>query len=171
MLSKEKTLIIDNFRVPLSIAVFLSHAGSGMDMDKFQVIRYEDCGNQIVGLFFDLLNGMMPIMVIPGFFLISGYLFFLKWEEREGVKVWSWICYGKKLHSRLFSLLIPYILWNIIPLFVELVFCVIKCYDRNLTHEMYHVLQGKFPRMFWAFHEWGGGAQDLLICHYIMCEI
>lgn len=44
------------------------------------------------------------------FFLLSGYLFFLKFRTFS----WSW--YGRKLRRRISSLLIPYLLWNTILL-------------------------------------------------------
>lgn len=47
-------------------------------------------------------------MAVPTFFFMSGYLFFLK-IERFSFSIWS-----GKIKNRFRSLLIPYILWNII---------------------------------------------------------
>ncbi|MDE6513517.1 MAG: acyltransferase [Muribaculaceae bacterium] len=45
---------------------------------------------------------------VPSFFVISGYLFFL------GVERFSASLYAGKLRSRFFTLVIPYVLWNLI---------------------------------------------------------
>ena len=42
---------------------------------------------------------------VPGFFIISGYLFFANIDK------FTWTVYGAKMKSRLFSLLIPYLIW------------------------------------------------------------
>lgn len=44
---------------------------------------------------------------VPGFFLISGFLFF-KWPER-----FSFNTYRSKLKRRFYTLLIPYLIWNV----------------------------------------------------------
>lgn len=50
-------------------------------------------------------------MCVPLFFLISGYLFFVKIE-------WSWDTYLKKLKRRVNSLFVPYILYTVVALIV-----------------------------------------------------
>ena len=47
---------------------------------------------------------------VPAFFFISGYLFFLSKKS-----------YGKKLKDRIHTLLIPYILWNLLLLLFYLI--------------------------------------------------
>lgn len=54
----------------------------------------------------------MSIIAVPSFFLISGYLFFSKGLTK--------LQYKQNLKKRLHSLLIPYVLWNLIALFVLL---------------------------------------------------
>lgn len=44
---------------------------------------------------------------VPSFFLISGYFFFYK-------APFSWSMYGRKLRSRCKTLLLPYVLWNVV---------------------------------------------------------
>lgn len=48
-------------------------------------------------------------IAVPTFFLISGFLFFVNFQE------WSWEGYKKKMSSRVKTLLIPYVFWNIVP--------------------------------------------------------
>lgn len=54
-----------------------------------------------------LLSNVIGRLSVPMFFLISGFLFF-----REGTL--THIGYTAKLYSRLHTLLIPYLLWNLI---------------------------------------------------------
>lgn len=63
-----------------------------------------------VGAFIDFLSYTIALLANPFFFFISGLLFF-----REGT--FSRHFYLRKLQSRVFTLLIPYLLWNLIYLF------------------------------------------------------
>ena len=47
---------------------------------------------------------------VPTFFFISGYFFFKKME------FWNWKLWRDKLKSRFYTLLVPYLLWNIVAL-------------------------------------------------------
>ena len=49
-------------------------------------------------------------LAVPAFFMISGYLFFRNLED------WKYPVWKDKLKKRVYSLLIPYLLWNIIAL-------------------------------------------------------
>lgn len=67
--------------------------------------------------------------IIPTFFLISGY-FLIK-----GANSYTLSLYIKKLYSRFKTLFIPYILWNIFPLLLPILLCIVtsvfKCnYER-----------------------------------------
>lgn len=59
-------------------------------------------------------------MAVPTLFLISGYLFF------QGLGVWSWNKWFSKIKKRIKSLLIPYVIWNLIAFFVFYSFQCIK---------------------------------------------
>ena len=50
-------------------------------------------------------------IAVPGFFFLSGYLFFRNYDDTQ---------LKRKLLSRVFTLLIPFLLWNLIYYFVEL---------------------------------------------------
>lgn len=45
---------------------------------------------------------------VPAFFCISGYLFFRNLDK------WDWSVFGQKLRRRISTLLLPYLLWNIV---------------------------------------------------------
>lgn len=73
---------------------------------------------------------------VPLFFSISGYLFFLKQPERNRTK---W--FVNKWSSRLKSLLIPYVIANLVVVIGEVIICVKHGDDINATY----ILSG-----FWA---------------------
>ena len=50
----------------------------------------------------------LPAFVVPLFFAISGYLFFLNSRQ------WSFRTYLEKLHRRCFTLFYPYLVWNLL---------------------------------------------------------
>lgn len=97
--------VIDLVRFPLIVAVVYIH-GVGKDIfNSFDFIP----SNDFILLTNLTTNGICRIAV-PLFFLISGYLFFFeKWDMK---------IYLEKMKRRIHSLLIPYILFNLIGLIV-----------------------------------------------------
>ncbi len=97
----------------------------------------------------------IPEIVIPTFFTISGYLFFLKFGEEVHPRKWSWKAYFGKLQSRVYTLLIPYILWILIPVILGVIdagFVAIR--DGEVISESIRAyLQGKNLRIFWVFYQ------------------
>lgn len=157
MMTKLNSLVLTNVKCFLIIGVFLSHAAGCVNSELLDI--YKDASiidNVFYWLYVSCIT-IMPMLVIPTFFLISGYLFFLKWNQDGNEKVWDWKCYVSKLRSRLFTLLIPYIIWNIMPLLVIIVQCVVENIGKpELMPELRHCFQGKFPQMFWDINKWDG---------------
>lgn len=65
-------------------------------------------------LFREFFSHNICKFAVPVFFIISGYLFFQKFEARFSFKI-----YKAKLYSRIYTLLLPYIFWNIITLILD----------------------------------------------------
>jgi surface polysaccharide O-acyltransferase-like enzyme len=91
---------IDALRFPMAVAVVMLHY-SMFILDNAQGTLHWLC------IFFQ--EGICRLAV-PCFFFISGFLFF------RGLQQWSWDEWKRKLRVRVRSLLIPYLLWNIIAL-------------------------------------------------------
>lgn len=78
----------------------------------------------------DFHNGLEPFLrilivkigsiAVPCFFVISGYLFFMKLQE------WNWNDWGKKIKKRARTLLIPFLLWIIIDFVAKYLWGVMK---------------------------------------------
>lgn len=95
-------------RFPLVIMVIFIHSGgfgplainthditamTGMDM--YNILRM-------------LISRIICNVAVPAFFAISGYLFFTNLDK------WDWNVWRGKIKKRVFTLLIPYISWNIL---------------------------------------------------------
>ena len=95
---KEDTRYLDLLKVVLTVGIVFRHA-SLVDVPA----EY--------GLFNAISKGIVLLteLCVPLFFVISGYLFFLNVPERPDVK---W--FGNKLWKRVFSLLIPYLIANVL---------------------------------------------------------
>lgn len=92
----EKIESIETLRFPLALFVVMEHT--------FPQYNPEDGNLSVLCFFFDaFLRGNS----VPVFFFISGYLFFYGFA---GFNMQIWM---RKLESRIHTLLIPYILWNV----------------------------------------------------------
>lgn len=109
MLNSEQSLRLKLMRFPLMVGIIMVHA-SGTTM------RYadEEIGLTQTSFVIDFVinfisNGIAR--AVPMFFLIAGYLFFngLGWSKEK---------YVIKLKSRVKSLLVPFIFWNVFTLIV-----------------------------------------------------
>ena len=100
---------IDLCKFPLIIGIIFIHSRVAMTSEELEhVNKYVYC---IQILICDILSQV----AVPLFFIISGYLFFIKF--RSGL-----IPYLKTLRKKIFSLLIPYLLFNILTLAAFLIF-------------------------------------------------
>ncbi len=96
----------DMLRFPLIVLVVYLHNGSG-------TVRFANAGiverssSPMLDYFVAFLSDGVARVAVPLFFLMAGYLFF------RGVE-WSRSAYTTKLRSRLRSLLIPYLFWNVL---------------------------------------------------------
>lgn len=120
--SKENNILSDTIeilRFPLAIAVVYIHIGPNvinlLDAD-FNLFSHKGLLN-LLGITF---SHVLTHIAVPCFFLISGLLFFINMKE------WNWIQYRNKLKSRVRTLLIPYVVWNITPWILMLIGYYIK---------------------------------------------
>lgn len=100
---------ISFMRIPLAILVVLFHAS--LIFEQRNGIPYIDELNTPIYCMMDFLFGQsICALAVPLFFFVSGLLFF--WNvDGFNIKV-----YGNKLKSRFYSLLIPYLFWNLLIL-------------------------------------------------------
>lgn len=108
MVSEQFNAAIPKLRVWLPPLVVLLHCAGTCGMGG------ANCWNSSVCDFIVILfsHGITRVAV-PCFFLISGYLFFIGFENG-----WNWKKYTQKLGRRVNTLLIPYLVWNVICAFL-----------------------------------------------------
>lgn len=108
----QKSQSIEVLRLPLAILIIYIHFGGAFDT-SLQEYGIQWFLHTNANEWFRMIVKCFSNLAVPVFFFISGYLFF-------GGSGFSKKIYAKKLKSRLYTLLIPYILWNIIRFVVEI---------------------------------------------------
>lgn len=103
-----KSKPIEWLRFFCAICVVFLHAG--IPSDAQDTIS---CHNGISDTLRIIISHGFCRVAVPIFFIISGYLFFI------GLTDWDFRQWGSKLKKRVNSLLIPYILWNILSILVS----------------------------------------------------
>ena len=104
---------IKYLRFPLTVGVILIHFNLARDGMLVHGVKY---GYNYSDLYFYtcvFFSDVLACICVPAFFVISGFLFFYKKEFNRHV-------YEQKLKSRFRTLLIPYILWNLIAVLCHL---------------------------------------------------
>ena len=119
---QHQSLCIDDARFLLAIALVLFHTFAlsvfaGLQIDGYQV------SNGFKNWVDSFFNGDSIVAV---YFFISGYLFFL-------CKEWNIKVYTHKLRNRIHTLLIPYLLWNVIGICL-VIFKSLPIFDAFLSY-------------------------------------
>jgi len=123
---------IDWLRFPMAVAVVMLH------YSKYVFPESEGALHFLCILF---QEGLCRLAV-PCFFFISGFLFFSKLEEK-----WDWRIWQDKMGKRFRTLLIPYLLWNLIAFFALWLYTRATGDSASLSQEF--VNRGGI-KMFWS---------------------
>ena len=133
-------------RFPLIFLIIMLHC--------YSVVRMEGTGDTY-------FNTVYPFALwlgetgVPGFFCISGYLFFLSRKN-----------YGQKLKTRFHTLLIPYLLWNVLLLIMYIVLFAIG-YPQNINgRSMAEYNVTDYIRLFWDRGTYENGNFSPLLCPF-----
>lgn len=122
-IDRETSTRLEVLRFPLIVGVVFIHAYSLIDALPNHGKGLIDRTNGTAILFMELVSQGLARAAVPLFFLISGYLFYSE-------STWTRADYFKKLHSRISTLVIPYILWNA----AVLIIIVIGQYNSSTSH-------------------------------------
>ena len=96
--------VIGQLRFPLIVLVTFAHS-YGAVSDGYSLLTSGWDSYEVLKL---LVSQTLVKVVVPMFFIISGYLFF------ANIKTWSAQIYKEKLLRRAKTLLLPYLLWNLL---------------------------------------------------------
>lgn len=99
-----------------------------------------------------LMYGVLTRAAVPAFFVISGYYFF------HGVSRFTPALYAGKLKKRARTLLLPYVLWNLLALgsvvAVKVAAHFIK--GRPLSDALHYIAAQGYLNIFWSASHWPG---------------
>lgn len=141
---------INMLRFPLAILVVFVH-GFGADIDVAQLHASGLTGLAVydyIRLFFSVV---IARSAVPVFFIISGYLLFLKVED------YSKTVYMDKLRKRLYTLVVPYFSWIILFILWTLMFMVggILLHGKPWIRIIDYLHENGCLHMFWDSSVWG----------------
>lgn len=103
---------IKYLRFPLTVGIILAHSNLGRLGFVVHGVQYGMNYPDWYYYFNVLFSEVLACLCVPTFFVVSGYLFFYKTDFYEKV-------YIQKLKKRFRTLMIPYLLWNLIALLVK----------------------------------------------------
>jgi len=105
--TKNQSTAIDLLRFPLAIAVIFIHMNPltfSLPEADFPMLS----GRGVLNVIGITMSHVLTRIAVPTFFMISGYLFFYNFRN------FTWKGYKNKMRSRIKTLIIPYIAWNIL---------------------------------------------------------
>ncbi|MDR1172424.1 MAG: acyltransferase [Bacteroidales bacterium] len=140
---------INWLRFPLIAMVVLAHTVTDDDTlrEYVSLIDYKHLsGMDVSNLTRFLLSAVVPYVIVPCFFMFSGFLFFYKTKN-----VWNRNIYLGKIKSRIKTLLIPYLLWNIIPVALVALLAFMK-FDGSLRSIMNELQEKGILKIFWNYY-------------------
>lgn len=141
---------ITMLRFPLAMLVVFVH-GFGSDINISELHVYGMTGMAVydyIRLFFSVV---IARSAVPIFFIISGYLLFLKVED------YSKSVYMAKLRKRWHSLLVPYFSWIILFILWTLMFKIggILLYEKSWMGIFDFFQENGYLHMLWDSSVWG----------------
>lgn len=140
---------IDLLRFPLAIMVIFIHMNpiviNLIDAD-FNLFS----GHGIYNVTGIVGSHVLTHIAVPTFYLISGFLFFNNFNK------WSWSTYKRKIKSRIKTLFIPYILWNLLPFLLLLLYMLSHVIRKGIpTDGIVQLIKENSWHIFYDCNEWG----------------
>jgi len=103
---------ISYLRFPLTLAVVYIHFNISRKGISVHGINYGTSNPDWYFYLINLVSYVLASIAVPLFYFISGYLFF---KQKE----FNTVIYKKKLRSRIKTLLVPFLLWNLIAILFQ----------------------------------------------------
>lgn len=147
---------ITALRLPLAIMVVFIHSSP---LASDYSISWTDLGGvDVYNIIRVFGSHVFTHIAVPIFFLISGYLFFLKMQKVD------WQFYKTQWMKRVHTLLIPYIIWNIIRLVWFQLFKLpgVLFRGKPWSDITDYLNENISLDMFWSASTWGGGRITIL---------
>ncbi len=149
--------LISFVRFPLAVGVVMGHCFFRIRGWQYDMLAEQGFRCNAV-MEFILSTRILILFIVTLFFLISGYLFFLHLEEWDG-NVWL-----RKMRRRIWTLLIPYLLWNTIYILYiigpEIWGCLFQGKPWNVVR-MWFDDHGGWLGIYWNARSLGAGQVDI----------
>lgn len=126
--------VISFLRFPLIVAVIFIHCNL--------MVKNPELETMPIFNFLAYITMKLVCIAVPVFFFISGLLFFKD-------SSFNFALYQKKLRSRVYTILIPYILWNIIYFLILGIMQLIKPDTLVILHK--HIADFRWQDFLWIF--------------------
>lgn len=141
---KDFSAAITLLRFPLAVLVVYIHCQGGPI--HFQSIENAEFSYiDIYDLLRIWLSGIVASIAVPCFFFISGYLFFISFQEE-----WNSIKWLSKIKKRVSTICVPYLLWNIIYICYIIILKIIK----GIQYGDYSAIYEYFKEQGWLHLLW-----------------
>lgn len=140
---------ISLLRFPLVLMVVFIHSG-GFGEFHTEIFNINMLSNiHVYDIFRILVSRILCQVAVPLFFLISGYLFYSKFGKYN----WNWSIWIQKLKSRVYTLFIPYISWNILRFIYNETFGLLQSMRHGESfYSGIHIILSKIsPKIFFNF--------------------
>lgn len=139
---------IEFLRFPLAVMVIFIHSTRKPIPLNLDLLHENPlCIETFYNLCRVLLSDVVPAIAVPMFFLFSGRYFFSDCTDRFSISD-----YVKKLRKRGRTLLIPFIMWNIIAVFLifltKLVFMIL--YGGDINSFVEYLRQNGWANVLWG---------------------
>ena len=118
-IDKRQSSVITAMRFPLIVLVLVAHS-AGATVDSF---HWPLDGGGGYAFFSEMVSRHLCSIAVCWFYTFSGYYFFRNLQEGEFG--WRWL--QKKWKNRIHTLLVPYVIWNLIVVISSLLLA--KLYD------------------------------------------
>lgn len=118
--------VIDAIRFPLAIMVVFIH----LHGVEHHIPSDLSCSYLIYENSRILFSRIIPHIAVPLFYIISGYLFFVSFREHWDFRLWT-----TKMRRRFGTLIVPYVIWNIIPVLLYSTSVVVGMMIHQKTHD------------------------------------
>lgn len=155
MVSEQDSVLISGIRFPLAIMVVAIHSFVSIDGWCYSDIAAQGVGSNVAYFYMAVFSHVLCHVAVPIFFVISGFLFFSNFGKGE-LTIWK-----KKFLGRIKTLLIPYLIWNL--LYLLFILRMSGEWEIASSNGLVEWISGKGGwRIFWCSNNWNLDRVDLL---------